>query len=124
MSGWVYVLKARKKKSHRTVYYVGSTTRSDVRKRLKEHESGDGGEYSRGLENRRIVLLIKILNRNFARAAEYHLKKRRYVIDHIIGIEDHVVGYKNWVKWMKEHKIKYEIRENWVNQNGKKITDF
>ena len=71
MSHYVYILKTKKgfKKT-----YVGYST--DVKNRLKKHNSSRGAKATRGYEWE-IIFIKKFLLKSKALSFEYHLKKDR-----------------------------------------------
>ena len=71
MSYYVYMLKS---KTVKPVTYVGYT--KDLKKRIKQHNSGKGAKFTRG-RKWSLVYKEKIRSKSKAISREYYIKKNR-----------------------------------------------
>ena len=79
MSYYVYMLKS---KTVKPVTYVGYT--KDLKKRIKQHNSGKGAKFTRG-RKWSLVYKEKIRSKSKAISREYYIKKNRSLRKKIIN---------------------------------------
>ncbi len=106
MSGYVYILSGEQKNTHKTIFYVGSTTR-ELDKRVAEHARHEKG-YTHVYRNLELVWSYRAIDGNKVRTIERYLKDHRHCVYALVKKEDDPLALDKFREFLTKIGEHYE----------------